>query len=160
MACNRLHYYNDNNYYVRDTVGKVKGTLCIFVFFLNLPDGHSQWWHWYVPLLTMWPVTSHVYKRATESGLPAGTICTQPNWRKHKILYFMEIALSNSYQLLICWKGASSFYFHNSWIYVEIMPQNVNFPILSVQYVTCQNTQSTCIYKVTLIVHKAHMVYR
>ena len=44
---------------------------------------------------TMWPVTSHVYKRAT-----------QPNGRNHKILYFMEIALFNSYQRLIWWKGA------------------------------------------------------
>ena len=53
----------------------------------------------------MWPVTSHVYKRATEPGLLANTICTKPNGRKHKILYFMDIALSNSYQLLIWWKG-------------------------------------------------------
>ena len=56
--------------------------------------------------LNMWPVTSHVYKRATEPGHPASRICTQPNGRNYKILYFMEIALSNSYQLLIWWKGA------------------------------------------------------
>ena len=41
-------------------------------------------------------MTSHVYKRATDPGLPTGMICTQPNGRKHKILYLMEIALSNS----------------------------------------------------------------
>ena len=35
-----------------------------------------------------------------------GTICTQPIGRKHKILYFMEIALGNFYKLLIWWKGA------------------------------------------------------
>ena len=29
--------------------------------------------------IAVWPVTSHVYKRATKPGLPAGTICTQPN---------------------------------------------------------------------------------
>ena len=67
---------------------------------------------------------------------------TLPNGRKHKILYFMEIALSNSYQLLISWKGAHlSFYFHYSWFYVEITTQNVNFPIGPVQYTACQNTQ-------------------
>ena len=31
-------------------------------------------------------------------------------------------------------QNLSSFYFHNSWIYVEIMTQNVNFPIWPVQY--------------------------
>ena len=36
-----------------------------------------------------------------EPGLPAGSVCTQPNGRKHKILYFMEIAMSDFYQLLI-----------------------------------------------------------
>ena len=51
-----------------------------------------------------------------------------------------------------------SFYLHNSWIYVEIMTQNVNFPIGLVQYLACQNTQR--MHKVTLIVNKAHMVYR
>ena len=53
--------------------------------------------------LTLDDVTcaTHVYKRATEPGLPAGKVCTQPNGRQHKILYFMEITLSNSYQLLI-----------------------------------------------------------
>ena len=50
------------------------------------------------------PVTSHVYERATEPGLPAGMICTPHNQRKHQILNFMEIALSNSDQLLI-WLG-------------------------------------------------------
>ena len=44
-------------------------------------------------------VTSHVYKRATKPGLPAGKICTQLNGRKYK--FSREIALSNSYQLLI-----------------------------------------------------------
>ena len=106
----------------------------------------------------MWPVTSHVYKRATKPGLSTGTICTQPNGRKHKTLYFMEHLLSNFYQLLIWWKGAHlSFYFHNSWIYVEIMTQNVNFPIWPVQYLACQTSQRMC--KVTLIVNKVHMVY-
>ena len=81
----------------------------------------------------MWPVTSHVYKRATEPLLPAGRICTQLNGRNKKILYFMEIALSNLYKLLMMKKGDTCqnlvqlIYFHNSWIYVEIMTRNVNF---------------------------------
>ena len=54
---------------------------------------------------TMWPVTSHVYKEP-QAWTSCRQICTQPNGRNHKILYFMEIALSNSYQLLIWWKGA------------------------------------------------------
>ena len=42
-------------------------------------------------------------KKATEPGLSEGTICTQPNGRKHETFskYFIEIALSNSYKLLI-----------------------------------------------------------
>ena len=51
----------------------------------------------------------------------------------------------------------SSFYFRNSWIYVEIITQNVNFPIGQVQYLACQNPH--IMYKVTLIVNKFHMVY-
>ena len=54
-------------------------------------------------------------------------------------------------------QNLSSFYFHNSWIYVEIMTQNVNFPIWPVQYLACQKSQS--MYKVTLIVNKGHKVY-
>jgi hypothetical protein len=54
-------------------------------------------------------------------------------------------------------KGGTSQNFHNSWIYVESMTQNVNFPIGSVQYIACQNTQR--MHKVTLIVNKVHMVY-
>ena len=75
--------------------------------------------------------------------------------------YFMEIARSNSYQLLIWWKRApknlSSFYFHNSWIYVEIMTQNVNFTIWSMQCIACQTSQK--MYTKTLTVNKGHMVY-
>ena len=111
----------------------------------------------------MWPETSHVYKKATKPGLPTNTICTRSNGRKHKILYFMEIALSNSYQLLIWWKGGtslnlSSFYFNNSWIYVEVMTPNVNFPIWPVQYLACQTSQRMC--KVTLIENRVHMVLK
>ena len=51
----------------------------------------------------------------------------------------------------------TSFYFHNSWFYVAIMRQNVNFPIGPVLYLACQNTER--MYKVTLIVNKVHMVY-
>ena len=47
-------------------------------------------------------------------------------------------------------QNLSSFYFHNSWIYVEIMTQNVNFPIGPVHYLACQNTQR---------MHKVHMGY-
>ena len=54
-------------------------------------------------------------------------------------------------------QNLSSFYFHNSWIDVEIMSQNVNLPIWLVQYLACQNTQR--MYKVTLIDNKVHMVY-
>ena len=50
-----------------------------------------------------------------------------------------------------------SFYFDNSWIYVEIVTQYVNFPIAPVQYLAYQNTER--MYKVTLIVNKVHMVY-
>ena len=50
---------------------------------------------------TMWPVTSHFYKRDTRPWL----LPAQLNGRKHKSLYFMEIALSNSYQLLIWRRG-------------------------------------------------------
>ena len=62
-------------------------------------------------------LTSQVYKRAIKPGLPAGTICTQPNGRKHKILYFMEIALSIYLTTFDMMKGGtsqnlSSFYFH------------------------------------------------
>ena len=84
-------------------------------------------------------------------------ICTQPNGRKHQILNFMEIALSNSYHSyqpkLDMMKGGtsrnfSSFYFHNFWINVEIMTQNVIVPIRPVQYLACQNTQR--MHRVTL----------
>ena len=74
----------------------------------------------------------------------------------------MEISLSNSTFGMM--KGGtsqnlSSFYFHNSWIYVEIMTQNVNFLIKwwPVQYLDCRNTQR--MYKVTLVVKKVHIVY-
>ena len=56
--------------------------------------------------LSMWSVTSNVYKKAKEPGLPTGAICTQLNGRKHNIFDFMEIAMSSSYQFLIWWKGA------------------------------------------------------
>ena len=95
----------------------------------------------------MWPVTSHVDKRAT------CIIFTQPNGRKHTILYFMEFAPPNSCHLLLLWKGGtsqkvSSFYFHNSWIYVEIMTQMSTFPFWPVQYLACQKIQR--MYKVIL----------
>ena len=38
---------------------------------------------------------------ATEPGRSTGMICTQPYGRKDNILNFMEITLSNSFQLLI-----------------------------------------------------------
>ena len=40
---------------------------------------------------------------------------------------------------------------------MEIMTQNVNFPIRPVQYLACQTSQG--MYEVTLIVNKGHMVY-
>ena len=55
-------------------------------------------------------------------------------------------------------QNLTSFYFRNSWIYVETMTQTVNLPIGPVQYCACQNTQR--MYKVTLIVNRVHMVYR
>ena len=61
----------------------------------------------------------------------------------------MEIALSNSYQLLLY-----LLYLNNSWFYVA---QNANFPKGPVQYLACQNTQR--MYKITLIVSKVHIVY-
>ena len=73
-------------------------------------------------------MTSRVYKTVTEPGLPAGMICTQLNGRQIKILYFIDIALFNSYQLFILSPNLNSFNFHNS--FVEIMTQNVNFPII------------------------------
>ena len=76
----------------------------------------------------------HVYKRATESGLPAGMICTQPNGRKHKNLIFYGDCTVQFLLTFDTMKGGTSqnltsFYFHNSWFYWEIMNQNVNFPI-------------------------------
>ena len=53
-------------------------------------------------------------------------------------------------------QNLSNFYFHNSWIYVEIMTRNVNFPIGPVHYLACQTSQG--MYKVALIVNKVHMV--
>ncbi len=54
-----------------------------------------------------------------EPGLPAGTFRTQPNGRKHKILHFIEVAMSDFYQLFDNKKphlktGKSCYY--NSWI--------------------------------------------
>ena len=74
-------------------------------------------------------------KNATHRSRPREAKRTHPMIAlSNKILYLMEIALSNSYQLLIVMKrgtspNLSSFYFHSSWIYVEIMTQNVNLPI-------------------------------
>ena len=96
----------------------------------------------------MWPVTSHVYERATEPGLPACTICTKPNGSKHQILYFMEIG---PLILINFWYDERGHISKLSFIvlgfYVEIMTQNVNFPISHVQYCACKNTQR--MYKVT-----------
>ena len=106
------------------------------------------------------PVTSHVYKRATEPGLPAGMIYTQPIeyiinsyiwWRLH-----CHILIDFWYDERGTSQNLSSFHSHSSWIYMEIMTQNVNFPIWPVQYFACQNTQR--MYKVTLIVNKVHTV--
>ena len=55
-------------------------------------------------------------------------------------------------------QNLSSFYFHNCWIFVEVMTQNVNFHIWPVQYLACQKDQR--MYKDALIVNKVHMVYR
>ena len=110
----------------------------------------------------MWPVTTHVYKRATEPGLLAGMICTQLNGRKHKILKFMEIALSNSYQLLIWLKGAHlktcpAFTFITLVFMWKLWHKISTFTKWPMRYLACQNSQR--MYKVTLIVNKGHMVY-
>ena len=112
----------------------------------------------------MWPVTSHLYKRATRPGLPAGTICTQLIGRKLYIKFYILWRLHCPI-LTNFWsderdtsQNLSGFYFHNSWIYVETMTQNVNFSIWPVQYLACQTSQR--MYKVKLIVNKVHIVFR
>ena len=62
-------------------------------------------------------VTSHVYKRATEPGLPAGMIYT------HSMEETFDMVKGHTSRNL------TSVYFHNFWFYVEIMTQHVNFPI-------------------------------
>ena len=81
-------------------------------------------------------MTSHVYKGATESGLPAGTICTLPRGIKHKKLILYGDCTVKFLSIFDMMKegtsqNLSNFYFHNYWIYVEIMTQNVNFPIMT-----------------------------
>ncbi len=80
-------------------------------------------------------VTSRPCNLWHQPGLPAGTIGTQLNGRKHRVWYSMEITLSDCCEdrghisklvqpFLVC--------FFNSWIYVEIMTQAAKFPIILV----------------------------
>ena len=100
-----------------------------------------------------------LWQRATctEPGLPAGTICIQPNGTNNQIF------LGDAYQFFYMMKGGtsqnlSSFYLHNSWIYVEIVTQMSTFPynLCSIDFWACHTQR---MYKVTLIVNKDHMVY-
>ena len=89
-------------------------------------------------------------------GLPAGTICTQLNGKltKSHILWRLHcpILINFWYYERGTSENFSSFYFHNSRIYVEIMKQNVLFTIGPVPYLSCHKIQR--MHKVTLIVDK------
>ncbi len=107
----------------------------------------------------MWPVTSHVYRRATESGLPAATISTRHKRKKTYTLKCCGDCTGDCYQVNL-WHEDSE---HLSKL-VELLLLNlltflgVKFPLWPVQYLGCRIGPG--MYMVTVSVLRQRLVYR
>ena len=130
-----------------NVVNKINTLVNLTVYFRH--PGQVAWHWWSSEVDTDICTTGLLKSRATEPGLSAGMVCTQPNGRKHKNHLFYgdcTVKLLSTFDMMKrgTSQNSSSIYFHNSWIYVETMTPNVNFPVQGH----------------TIIINKVYMVHR